>query len=246
MSVRLPQASSGERDNRGRLVDLFRSTPIPDADILDNLALFTRPQRLAELLADVELYRLILDVPGHVVEFGVRYGQRLATFGTLRTIWEPYNYLRRIVGFDTFAGLRGPVAEDGPAIEEGSFGVPSGYVAHLEEILRCHEREKPFPHVQTFQVLAGDAPQQLERFLEASPEAVIALAYFDMDLYEPTVACLQLLEPRLVKGSVVAFDELGHPRFPGETVALAETLGLRASRMRRVPGRAYPSYLVVE
>jgi hypothetical protein len=243
---RLPQASSDERDNRARLVRLFRRSPIPDADILDNLALFTRPQRLAELLSDVELYRLVLDVPGHVVEFGVRYGQRLATFGSLRTIWEPYNYLRRVIGFDTFAGLRGPAAEDGTGIDEGSFGVPAGYVEHLEEVLRCHEREKPFPHVPTFEVHRGDAPRELERFLAASPEAVFALAYFDMDLYEPTLACLRLVLPRLVRGSVVAFDELVHPRYPGETIALAESLGLTAHRLRRVRGRAYPSYLVVE
>lgn len=243
---RLPQTSSAERENRARLVELFKRTPIPDDDVLGNLALFTRPQFLGELLATVELYRLVLDVPGHVVEFGVRYGQRLATFGALRTIWEPHNYLRRVIGFDTFSGLPAPSPQDGAAVVEGSFGVPAGYADYLEEVLRCHERERPYPHVPAFQVVRGDAPRELARLLEEAPGTVVSLAYFDMDLYEPTVACLRLLMPHLVRGSVVAFDEFAHPKFPGETIAAAEALGLGRHRIRRVPGRAYPSYLVIE
>jgi hypothetical protein len=241
----LPRASSVERENRARLVELFKRTPIPDEDILGNLMLYTRPLFLGELLATIELYRLVLDVPGHVMELGVRYGQRLATLGTLRTLWEPHNYLRRVIGFDTFAGLPEPAPQDGPAVERGAFGVPPGYDDHLREVLSCHEQEKPYPHLPMFELRKGDAPRELERFLAESPETVVALAYFDMDLFEPTAACLDLLLPHLVRGSVLAFDELAHPRYRGETIAVAERLGLRNVRMRRIQGRAYPSYLVV-
>lgn len=34
------------------------------------------------------------------MEFGVRWGQNLALFESFRGIYEPYNYNRKIVGFD--------------------------------------------------------------------------------------------------------------------------------------------------
>jgi hypothetical protein len=37
-----------------------------------------------------------------------------------------------------------------------------------------------------------------------------ALAYFDLDLYEPTRAVLEQIRPYLTKGSIVAFDEFAH------------------------------------
>ncbi len=51
----------------------------------------------------------------------------------------------------------------------------------------------------------------------------MALAYFDLDLYEGTRQGLELIKDRLVKGSVVAFDELCVPEMPGETNALLDT-----------------------
>jgi 3-O-methyltransferase len=38
------------------------------------------------------------------------------------------------------------------------------------------------------------------------------MALFGLDLYEPTRDVLQAIRPHLVKGGIVAFDELGHPR----------------------------------
>ena len=73
----------------------------------------------------------------------------------------------------------------------------------------------------------------------------MALAYFDFDLYEPTKKCLEIIRERLVKGSVVAFDELNDSDSPGETIALAETFGLSNVRLERSPFTSRTSYFVV-
>ena len=52
------------------------------------------------------------------------------------------------------------------------------------------------------------------------------MVYFDFDVFEPTLKCLEIIKPRLVKGSVVAFDELNDPDSPGETLALMKSIGL--------------------
>jgi hypothetical protein len=86
----------------------------------------------------------------------------------------------------------------------------------------------------------------IHRYLEKNPETIVALAYFDLDLYEPTKACLEAIRPRLVKGSVLGFDELNDPDSPGETIALNEVFGLENIRLRRYRYASRVSYFVVE
>ncbi|MFQ1824408.1 hypothetical protein ACK35A_20095 [Aeromonas veronii] len=86
--------------------------------------------------------------------------------------------------------------------------------------------------------------ETLPAYLARQPETMVALAYFDFDLYEPTRRCLELIKPHLTKGSVLAFDELNWPAFPGETLALKE--GLDRYAIRRTPHNPGPAYLVIE
>jgi hypothetical protein len=48
------------------------------------------------------------------------------------------------------------------------------------------------------------------------------------------------------KGSLIAFDELNHPLWPGETVALFEEVGIRNLRIKRLPFGSTVSYAVLE
>ena len=57
---------------------------------------------------------------------------------------------------------------------------------------------------------------------------------------------LELIRPRLVKGSVLGFDELNDPDSPGETLALMETFGLNNIKLRRHRHTSRVSYFVVE
>src|SRR5579863_5399056 len=57
--------------------------------------------RLSKLLAHYELYKMIVPLPGHIVECGVYKGASLLRFATFREILEsPHS--RRIIGFDAF------------------------------------------------------------------------------------------------------------------------------------------------
>ena len=83
-------------------------------------------------------------------------------------------------------------------------------------------------------------------YLEENPETIIALAYFDFDLYEPTKVVLEAIKDRLVKGSIVGFDELNDHDAPGETRAVMEVLGLNNIRLERFRHASRTSYFVVE
>jgi hypothetical protein len=60
-----------------------------------------------------DLYKKILDLQGIICEFGVFWGNNLALLETFRGMYEPYNYARKIVGFDTFAGFPHTHEKDG-------------------------------------------------------------------------------------------------------------------------------------
>jgi hypothetical protein len=61
----------------------------------------TDTSRISKLLYQYELYKLIKDVPGAVLEFGVFKGASFIRFLTFRSILEN-NYSRKFFGFDLF------------------------------------------------------------------------------------------------------------------------------------------------
>ncbi|MFJ3713449.1 class I SAM-dependent methyltransferase [Streptomyces sp. NPDC090053] len=246
-TTRLIAPSDTEQATRNRLMELFAERPIPEDALLDHLEVFMRPQRINEILTLDQLYQHILGTHGIIVEFGVRWGRHLSVFNALRTRHEPTNMYRKIVGFDTFTGFLDPAPQDGGSdrVFAGSMSVTPGYESYLEQVLRLHEAEAPMAHIQRFELCKGDAPEQLAAYLERNPQTIVALAYFDMDLHDPTRACLELLRPHMPAGSVLAFDELTHPDFPGETVALKNAIDLAGHRVQRFPQSPYPAFVVL-
>ena len=240
--------SAEEDARRAEFVKSFRACPIPDSEILMNLGLFLSSKTLSRLLFMDQLYRQIVGIHGIVVEFGTRWGQNLACFSALRGIYEPFNRHRLVVGFDTFKGFPMIHARDGQTdiMSVGGISVSEGYEGYLTRVMEFHEQENPVGHLKKFELRVGDATEEIHRYLEEHPETIIALAYFDFDLYEPTKSCLDAIRPYLVKGSVVAFDELNDADAPGETVALRETFGLNNVRLQRSPRTSRTSYFVLE
>ncbi len=239
-------ASEKEKDNRQIQAQLFEQSPVAPAERVAQVGLYQRRQELSKALFLNDLYQKFLGTHGVIMEFGTRWGQNLATLSNLRGIYEPFNYNRKIIGFDTFEGFIGTEAKDGQAeyIEEGAFGVSANYEDHLQAVLETNQAESPLNHINKFELCKGDAPKQLAAYLERNPQTIIAFAYFDFDIYAPTIECLKLIKPHLVKGSVIGFDELNDPGFPGETVALQEAFGLNAIRLERNQFAAMQSYFI--
>lgn len=239
-------ASSTEQQRRERFAKNVRTTPIPDQELLMNLGLYLSRQSLSRILYMHELYQKILNVHGVIMEFGVRWGQNMSLFQSFRGIYEPFNYNRKIIGFDTFEGFPNVDSKDGPKVASGDYGVGDNYVEYLENILNFHEQESPISHMKKFELVKGDAVETLDAYLEKHPETVIAMAYFDFDLYKPTKECLEKIQDRLTKGSIVAFDELNCSDFPGETLALKEVWGLSRYALKRTPLNPKCAYVVVD
>lgn len=225
----------------------LRDTPIPSSEILANVPLYLTRSSLSHVLFLDDLYRRILGTPGQIFEFGVRWGRTLALFHTLRTIYEPFNTARHIVGFDTFSGFPNTAAKDGkhPIIHRGALNVCENYEDQLAHLLDAHQHLGPRGHLKRYELVKGDATRTVPKYLRTHPEALVALAYFDFDLCAPTRACLRALKPRLTQGSVLVFDQLGLPEFPGETMAVMDELGIPKVRLQRDPRCAHQAFVVL-
>ncbi len=235
-----------EISQREKFLDLFKNSPIPDNEILQNLGLYTNRQSLSRILFIHELYQKIINVNGVIMEFGVRWGQNLSLFSSFRGMYEPYNYSRKIIGFDTFEGFPSVCDKDGDKefIKKGAYGVSKNYEHYLEDILTYHESESPISHKKKFELIKGNAVENIEIYLKNNPQTIISFAYFDFDIYEPTKKCLEAILPYLTKGSILAFDELNDPNFPGETIAFQEVLGSKNYEIKRSPLNPLISYIV--
>ncbi len=220
---------------RDEFFELFKSCPIPQSEILSNLGLFTRRQILARTLYLNDLYKRIVNVPGAVLDFGTRWGQNMVLFSNFRDLYEAHNLSRQIVGFDTFEGFKDLDKKDGEYIflKKGNYSTSEKYENYLEDILDYHASEGSSSNLKRHTVLRGDAPIKLKEYLDANQHTLVALAYFDMDLYLPTKACLEMIKPLMPKGAVLAFDEVNWHEFPGETLALKEVFGIEHCALQR-------------
>lgn len=237
-----------EVENKTKFLDLFlHYNMVAEDELLDNLGLFINRRALGRILYMHELYQKILGVQGVIMEFGCRWGQNLALFENFRGLYEPYKVGRTIIGFDTFTGFPEVKKEDGtqPYIQKGAYQMPEKYIDQLDTILHYHEQESPISHLQKYKIVKGDASETIVEYLEKHPETIIAMAYFDMDLYQPTKDCLKAILPHMPRGGVLAFDELNYFGFPGETVALHEVLGVNNCEIRYSPLYPSCSYIIL-
>lgn len=240
--------SSNEIDLRSKFFELYSEAPLPPNEMLSNLPLFMKRQDLSSLMFMNDLYKQIINTHGVIMEFGVRWGKNLALFHSLRGMYEPFNHNRKIIGFDTWEGFPSVDKKDGNdrLITEGAYSVTKGYENYLEQVLAYHEKESPISHIKKFELRKGDASVEIDKYLEQNQQTIVALAYFDFDIYAPTKKCLERVRERMTKGSVIGFDELNYDKFPGETLAVKEVFGLDRYAIKRTPYSGSQSYIVIE
>lgn len=240
--------NNSEKDTLQSLFEIHKTILPLLGESWNNHTLVTMTrQTLSRTLYYNHLYQKILNVPGVICEFGVQWGATLSVLTGLRGMYEPYNYSRKIIGFDTFEGFHNvDTVMDGSHLQRGDYKVKEGYRDQLEKILALHETMSPLSHIRKFELIEGDASITIEPWLNNNPHAIISMAIFDMDLYKPTKDVLEKIIPRLTKGSLLVFDELNHAGFPGETKAVMEVLGLNNIKLERFPHQPNCAWAIFE
>ena len=218
-------------------------------DKLKNFCKFVPRQTISHFLAKNELFKLILNSHGHIVECGVYLGGGLMTWAELSAIYEPYNHTRRIIGFDTFSGFptinkKDKSSKNTKYTNKG--GLSANSLADITDSVKLYDLNRPIGHINRVELVEGDATITIPKFLKDNEHTVISLLYLDFDLYEPTKIALETFLPRMSKGSIIVFDELNQAQWPGETLAVMDTIGIKNLRIQRFPFTPQLSYAIID
>lgn len=215
---------------------------------LENFPKYVRRQHLKRFLALYEVFKRILPVKGSIVECGVFRGFGLMSWAKLSTILEPENLTRRIYGFDTFAGFPSvSEAHDQSPFQANQRGeLAADSYDELLQLIDEYDRDRFLGHMRKVQLVRGDLVHTIPRFIEENKHLLVSLLFLDVDLYEPTRVAIEQFLPRMPKGAIIAFDELDNPIWPGETLALLDTLGCGRLRLERLEWDPYIAFAVIE
>lgn len=233
---------------RQMLESYFNRSIGSSVEKLENFTKYVPQQRLVRFLVRYEIVKKLLPVHGSIVECGVLFGFGLTTWAQLSSLLEPFNHQRRIIGFDTFSGFPSISQQDksGKSIHLNDGGLSSGAYEDLNEAIRLFDLNRLLNHIPKVEVIKGDASMTIPQYVRQNQHLVVSLLNLDFDIYEPTKIALEHLVPRMPKGGIIVFDELNNDLWPGETVAVMETIGIRNLKLERSVMGTTISYAVLD
>jgi hypothetical protein len=213
MDYRMKFATLDKRYHQGRkaLSEKYGAREL--WSVIDHWSLYCGVVNLARCLAIADIVRDVLDVPGHIAEFGSFKGANLLFMAKLLRIFDPHG-AKMIHCFDSFEGLTEFTAQDiNHSEERGNF---RGSLEELRDFIDLYEFQDEIV------IHKGLIEETLPQVLAETPSLAFSMVYCDTDLYSATQTILKQMHPRLMKGGVFVFDEWNIDRYPGEGVAANE------------------------
>lgn len=237
-----------EVEYRSRLEEYFLRSIGSNVEKLQNFAKYVPAQDVRKFLCRYEIFKQVLSTHGSILECGVLLGGGLMTWAVLSEIFEPLNHLRNIVGFDTFSGFVSLAEEDKTmtAAQGKVGGLAVDAYEDIGQAIDLYDQNRFLKHINKVKLVRGDIAETAPQFLEENPHTVISLLWLDFDTFEPTLAALTHFVSRMPKGAIIAFDELNHEVWPGETIAVIKTLGVNNLKIERFPWGSTVSYAVLQ
>ncbi|HEV2468985.1 MAG TPA: TylF/MycF/NovP-related O-methyltransferase [Candidatus Sulfotelmatobacter sp.] len=194
--------------------------------------------RLSKILAHYELYKTIVDLPGHIVECGVYKGSSLLRFASFREVLEsPYS--RKIIGFDAFGRFPVDEQDENDRAFVHRFSTEGGDGISRSSLLDVLAH-KGFDNIE---LVEGDICSTVPQYVAGHPELKIALLHIDVDIYRPTQIILDQLFDRVVPRGLVVLDDYG--TVAGETQAIDEFLTKSKPQriIEKLPIAHIPAYI---
>jgi len=191
----------------------FETQKLDSKFCIDNWGLFAGSVPIGVYIARYEILKMVIDIPGHILEFGCFNGSNLLYMAKIMELLAPGD-LKKIFGFDSFQGLSSLDEKDGSGIQQKGRYVGNQEI--LEKMIKLHCLE------DRVHLIVGDIKDTLPKFLAEKAHHCYSLIYLDADLYASTKIVLDLCWERLVPGGIIVFDEGYHDRFPGEGIARNE------------------------
>lgn len=189
-----------------------------------NFTKYVRRQDLARFMVQYEMFKRQLKIKGSVVECGVHHGAGVMAWAKISSILEPYNYRKKIIGFDTFEGF--PSVADIDNSKTGMFAEDYNIYEELSGCIKEYNENRFLNNIDKVELIKGDANKTIPAYIENNKHLLVSLLYLDFDIYEPTKTAINCFLPRMSKGSIIAFDEINNENWKGETMAMLESFNI--------------------
>ena len=216
---------------------IFNNSKCPIEKKLSNFSKYVRRQSIARFLVQHEIFKRQLKVKGSIVECGVHNGGGVMAWAKLSSTLEPYNYHRKVIGFDTFCGFPSisEIDRENPEVKEGMFAEDYDTFSELSDVVAEYNENRFIKNIEKVELVKGDANITIPQYINENKHLLVSLLYLDFDVYEPTVTALKNFLPRMPKGAIVAFDEVNNKDWPGETMALLEQFDVNKFELECFP-----------
>ena len=196
--------------------------------------------RISKLLAHYELFKMIKDIPGEIVECGVFKGASFCRFATFREIFGNV-FSKKIIGFDTFGKFPdAQFVDDVNALKEQT-SIDGDHSIKKEQLENVLEHKGINKNIELIQ---GDIIKTVPEYVSTHPELKISLLNLDVDIYEPSVTILDNLFPLISKGGILILDD--YATFPGETKAVDDYFKDKNITIKKFSFCMTPCYLIKE
>jgi len=213
--------------------NIFNHSKCPTNEKLKNFSKYVRRQVIARFFAQYEIFKKQITVKGSVIECGIHHGGGIMSWAKISSILEPYNYHRKIIGFDTFSGFPSVSEIDkvNPNAKKGMFSEEYDIYNELTDVIKEYDNNRFINHIAKVELIKGDAIITIPNYINKNKHLIVSLLFLDFDLYEPTIVAIEQFLPRMPKGSIIAFDEVNNEHWPGETLALLEKFDLNKYKL---------------
>jgi len=200
---------------------------------------------IANVIYWKEMFDMVKDVKGDIVECGVGRGRSLLIISAINYFLDKSEGGdRKIYGYDSFEGFPKPTSEDRSIRnpQEGEWSEsPSGTYKYSEDFTELVLRKAG--------VLFDDYKLTLTKgffcdTLISHPDRPIAILHVDGDLYQSYLDTLNLLYEKVNHGGIIIFDDFfvegpGNKKFPGSRRAVKEFFGENFSLLKTSVGGTY-------
>ena len=172
-----------------------------------NNIMFSNDKRVFnKMTMKIELYNLIKELAGDIIEVGVFKGSGMALFLKLKEMYEP-NSIMKVIGFDYFN--KDNCINNLSGLNKEMMKLVLDRVDSNDITLSSVMNSLSCFNINDYLLIDGDATETTKSFTIENPGMRIKLLYMDIDLGEPTYNVLITLWNRVVKNGVIIFDEYG-------------------------------------
>ena len=176
-------------------------------DLINNYGLFCGDANLFKNLKIFELIMKTRDIKGNIIEFGIHKGN---TSLFIKKILDLYKIKKKLFLLDHFKGLISYQKKD----TKFSKIFRGKYIGNKSQIKTFIK----FFNFKKIKIIDKDATTLKPNFFNKEK---FSLAYFDMDLYLPTIKALNAIDNNISKGGYIVFDQ-GAKKLWSERIAIKE------------------------